>query len=127
LPARRIALACLTPAVDTDELGDARLPSFGIRRIQAAVVADAPPGQVVRLIDLGREDVAAYVEQILAFDPDLLGFSIYVWSTDCLVAVAREVKRCSTSIFTATRTPIWTRSSRATGRPSFATSRACRN
>ncbi|HKM70890.1 MAG TPA: radical SAM protein [Stellaceae bacterium] len=94
MPSRRIALACLTPLPDTDELGSARMPSYGIRRVQAAVAADSgQPGHVVRLFDLGREDVAAYIEQILAFEPDLLGLSTYVWSTDCLVAVAREVKR----------------------------------
>jgi radical SAM superfamily enzyme YgiQ (UPF0313 family) len=94
VPTRRIALACLTPHPDGDELGSLNLPSYGIRRIQAAVVADPEhPGHVVRLFDLGREDVAGYVEQILAFEPDLLGISIYVWSTDTMVAVAREVKR----------------------------------
>ena len=94
MPSHRIALACLTHRPDGGELGPLQLPSFGIRRIQAAVVADPEGGgHSVRLFDLGREDVAAYVAQILAFEPDLLGFSIYVWSTDCLVAVAREVKR----------------------------------
>jgi len=94
VPTRRIALACLTPRPDGDELALLRLPSFGIRRIQAAVAADSErPEHVVRLFDLGREDVAEYVRQILAFEPDLLGFSIFVWSTDCMVAVAREVKR----------------------------------
>jgi radical SAM superfamily enzyme YgiQ (UPF0313 family) len=94
VPTRRIALACLTPRPDGDELGPLNLPSYGIRRIQAAVTDDAEqPGHVVRLFDLRREDVGPYVEQILAFEPELLGFSIYVWSTDCLVAVAREVKR----------------------------------
>ena len=94
MPARRIALACLTPALDTDELGPLQMPSYGIRRIQAAVFDDPLcPGHVVRLIDVGRADVAAYVEAILAFGPDVLGLSIYVWSTECLVAVAREVKR----------------------------------
>jgi radical SAM superfamily enzyme YgiQ (UPF0313 family) len=94
LAARRIALVCLTPRPDTDELGNLQLPSYGIRRIQAAVAADpSNPGHKVKLIDLGRDDVAGYVEQILAFDPELIGFSIYVWSTATLVAVAREIKR----------------------------------
>ena len=94
MPARRIALACFTPPMDTDELGPLRMPSYGIRRIQAAVFDDPLcPGHAVRLIDLGRADVAAYVEAILAFGPDVLGLSVYVWSTECLVAVAREVKR----------------------------------
>jgi radical SAM superfamily enzyme YgiQ (UPF0313 family) len=94
LTTRRIALVCLTPRPDADELGPLVLPSYGIRRIQAAVAGDAEnPGHRVDLIDLGRDDVAAYVRDILAFEPDLVGFSIYVWSTPCLVQVAREVKR----------------------------------
>jgi radical SAM superfamily enzyme YgiQ (UPF0313 family) len=94
LTTRRIALVCLTPRPDADELGPLVLPSYGIRRIQAAVVGDAEnPGHRVKLIDLGRDDVAAYVDYILAFEPDLVGFSIYVWSTPCLVRVAREIKR----------------------------------
>jgi radical SAM superfamily enzyme YgiQ (UPF0313 family) len=94
LTTRRIALVCLTPRPDADELGPLVLPSYGIRRIQAAVVGDGEnPGHRVRLIDLGREDVAGYVRDILAFEPDLVGFSIYVWSTPCLVQVAREIKR----------------------------------
>ncbi|HEY4407575.1 MAG TPA: radical SAM protein [Xanthobacteraceae bacterium] len=91
---RRIALVCLTPRPDGDELGPLVLPSYGIRRIQAAVVGDPEnPGHCVALIDLRRDDVAAYVADILAFEPELVGFSIYVWSTPCLVAVARELKR----------------------------------
>jgi radical SAM superfamily enzyme YgiQ (UPF0313 family) len=94
LTTRRIALVCLTPRPDADELGPLVLPSFGIRRIQAAVVGDVEnPGHRVTLIDLGRDDVAAYVSAILAFEPELVGFSIYVWSTPCLVAIAREIKR----------------------------------
>lgn len=94
MPPRRIALACLTPRPDDRELAEMNLPSYGIRRIQAAVVGDPMrPDHVVRLFDLGRADIALYVRQILAFAPDLLGFSIYVWSTEQMVAVAREVKR----------------------------------
>lgn len=86
---RRIALVCLTPQSDGDEHGRLNLPSYGIRRIQASVVGEGD----TRLIDLGREDVAAYVAEILAWEPDIVGFSVYVWSADCLVAVAREVRR----------------------------------
>jgi radical SAM superfamily enzyme YgiQ (UPF0313 family) len=83
----------MTPRPDTDELGHLQLPSYGIRRIQAAVVGDLEnPDHKVKLIDRGREDVAGYVRDIMAFEPDIVGFSIYVWSTPTLVAVAREVK-----------------------------------
>ena len=84
----------MTPRPDGDELGNLQLPSFGVRRIQAAVVGDREnPAHTVKLIDLARDDVAGYVREILAFDPELIGFSIFVWSTPTLVAVAREVKR----------------------------------
>jgi radical SAM superfamily enzyme YgiQ (UPF0313 family) len=51
------------------------------------------PNHVVRLFERSHADVAAYVRDILVFEPDILGLSIYVWSTECMVAVAREVKR----------------------------------
>ncbi len=90
----RIALASLTPRADGDEGGRMYLPSFGIRRIQAAVVADPlRPSHVVRLFDDELPNVSTYVERILDFSPDIVGFSIYVWSSECMVAVAREIKR----------------------------------
>lgn len=110
---RRIALVCLTPAPDTDELGHMSLPSYGIRRIQAAVVGDPLlEGTPVRLVDVGRDDVEAYVQRIVAWEPEIVGFSIYVWSTPCLVAVAREVKRrlpATTIVFggPSARTPLF--------------------
>jgi radical SAM superfamily enzyme YgiQ (UPF0313 family) len=94
MSARRIALVCMTPAPDTDEMGPLDLPSYGIHRILASVVADPGlAGAKVALIDMDRPDVNAYVDAIERFDPDLIGFSIYVWSTPCLIEVARRIKR----------------------------------
>jgi radical SAM superfamily enzyme YgiQ (UPF0313 family) len=92
--ARRIALACMTPSPDANELGPLRLPSYGIRRILAAVVADPElSGVKLGMIDFGRPDVEAYVDAIVRFEPDLLGFSIYIWSAPCLIEVARRVRQ----------------------------------
>ena len=92
--ARRIALACVTPRPDADELGPLRLPSYGVRRVQAAVVGDpANPGHVVKLFDFSAGDVEDCVAELLAFEPDIVGFSIYVWSTPALITVARALKR----------------------------------
>lgn len=94
MSARRIALVCMTPAPDTDEHGPLRLPSYGIHRILAATIADPSlSGVKVSLIDVGRPDPDAYLSAIEHVKPDLIGFSIYVWSTPCLVEVARRVKR----------------------------------
>ena len=93
MSAWRIALACMTPTPDTDELGDLRLPSYGIRRILAAVVADPSlADSSVALVDFGKPDIDAYVEAIIRLEPDLVGLSIYVWSMACLVEVARRIK-----------------------------------
>ena len=94
MSSRRIALASLTPRADGSEGGRIHLPSFGIRRIQAAVMADPlRPKHAVKLFDHDLPDVQLYVANILNYEPDLIGFSIYVWSSECLVAVAREIKR----------------------------------
>ena len=91
---RRIAVACMTPAPDTHELGELRLPSYGIRRILAAVVADPLlADSSVGLVDFGKPDTDAYVDAIMRLDPDLVGLSIYVWSMACMVEVARRIKR----------------------------------
>ncbi len=94
MPERRIALVCMTPVPDDGDLGALRLPSFGIRRILAAVVADPELADAqVALVDFGRPDVEAYVDALLRFEPDLVGFSVYIWSFPCLVAVARRLKQ----------------------------------
>ncbi|MEO8202772.1 MAG: radical SAM protein [Betaproteobacteria bacterium] len=94
MSARRIALVCMTPEPDTNELGHLDLPSYGIRRILAAVVADPELASAkVALVDHRRVDVEAYVESLASFEPDLVGFSIYVWSTPCMIEVARRLKQ----------------------------------
>lgn len=94
LKSRRIALVCMTPASDANEHGDMELPSYGVRRILAAVLDDpALEGVQIGLVDVERPDVDAYVEAIDSMEPELIGFSVYVWSLPCLVEVARRIKR----------------------------------
>lgn len=94
MSAQRIALVCMTPEPDTNELGHLDLPSYGIRRILAAVVADPElKSAKVALVDYKRADIDAYVDALAAFEPDLIGFSIYVWSMSCMVEVARRIRR----------------------------------
>src|SRR5205823_6324328 len=64
------------------------------RRIMAALIADPElAGARVSLIDMPHADVEACVSAIESLDADLVGMSIYVWSTPCLVEVARRLKR----------------------------------
>lgn len=84
----------MTPAPDAGEMGGLQLPSYGIRRILAAVVDDPELADArVALVDYGRPDIEAYVDALMRFEPELLGLSVYVWSMPCLVAVARRVKQ----------------------------------
>jgi radical SAM superfamily enzyme YgiQ (UPF0313 family) len=90
---KRIALVTLTPTIDANELGAMNLPSYGIKRIQASLVADPELNQAtVQIFDFERPDAQAYVDALNDFEPDLIGFSIYVWSTPCLIEVARQIK-----------------------------------
>ena len=94
MSALRIALACMTPTPDGGELDGATLPSYGIRRVLAAVAGDPALAHArIAVVDFARPDPQAYVDTLLQFEPDLVGFSIYVWSTPCLVEVARRIKR----------------------------------
>jgi radical SAM superfamily enzyme YgiQ (UPF0313 family) len=45
------------------------------------------------LIDERSAPAEKFIEQILLFEPDILGLSVYLWSTELLTQVAREVKR----------------------------------
>ncbi|MEZ6125308.1 MAG: tryptophan 7-halogenase [Planctomycetaceae bacterium] len=90
----RIAMVCLTPAVDSHEHDGADLPSYGIHRVLAAVVAHPDLSDVeIQLFDLEVADVNGYVDDLLAFDPQIIGFSLFVWSMDCLIQVARTIKQ----------------------------------
>ena len=90
----RIAFACMTPVVDSHEHQGVELPSYGIHRILAAVVADPDLSKAeTRLFDLERDDVEGYVNALVDFDPQLLGMSLFVWSAKCLIEVSRQIKQ----------------------------------
>ncbi len=90
----RIAFVCMTPEVDSHEHRGIELPSYGIHRILAAVVADPElSGAETRLFDLERYDVDGYVDALVAFEPQLIGISLFVWSARCLIEVSRRIKK----------------------------------
>jgi len=91
---RRIALVCMTPITDANETGDMEMPSYGVKRVLAAVAAD-PELQDAEFafIDFRRDDIDAYVDAIVEFEADLVGFSVYIWSSLLLTEVARRVKQ----------------------------------
>ncbi len=91
---RRVALVSMTPRVDGNEHGDLQLPSYGIRRIQAAVLACPELAHLeTRLIDLTVADCRDYVNELESFEPQVIGFSLFVWSMPVLTQVAQEIRR----------------------------------
>jgi len=67
--------------------------NYSVRKVQAAVVADPALAEVeVRLLDTDSKDVDALVEEIEAFDPDIIGASAYVWSFSTFLAVCERLK-----------------------------------
>ncbi len=90
----RIAFACMTPTVDSHEHQGVELPSYGIHRILASVVADPELSSAeTRLFDLERDRVAGYVDALVQFEPQLIGMSLFVWSAKCLIEVSRQVRK----------------------------------
>ncbi|HEX9698456.1 MAG TPA: cobalamin-dependent protein [Acidobacteriota bacterium] len=91
---RRIALACMTPVTDANETGSMEMPSYGVKRVLAAAAADPGlKGTDFAFIDFRKNDVDAYVDAIVDFEADLVGFSVYLWSSILLTEVARRVKQ----------------------------------
>lgn len=95
-PDRTITLVCLNPKPEDGE-GEIRtppMPNFGIRRVQAALVANPRTrGIEVCVVEREEPDVDAFVEAIEATAPNIVGFSVYVWSFATLLEVARRVAR----------------------------------
>lgn len=89
---RRVALVCRTPGLDFPNVHD-DLPSYGVRRIHASIISDPRlQDAVVQTFDTVKPDADAILERILAFDPDIVGFSVYVWSLPCFLDVAARLR-----------------------------------
>lgn len=90
---RRVALVCQTPGLDFHDVRD-ELPSYGSRRIHASILSDPRlEDAVVQMFDGNRRTVEATTAAILRFDPDVVGFSVYVWSLPSFVEMAKVLRR----------------------------------
>ena len=72
-----------------------RIPNLGMRMVEATLRAARFPGLEVRVWDLepsgpGAEAVA---RQVAAFDPDVVGFSAFLWSFPFFLRVAALLKQ----------------------------------
>jgi radical SAM superfamily enzyme YgiQ (UPF0313 family) len=87
---RRVALLARYP--DRDRAMPQFISNHGMRMVEASLRAAAPDGLELRAWDLTGGSVAGVVDELLAYDPDVVGFSMYLWSFPFFVEVARLVK-----------------------------------
>src|SRR5947209_2776181 len=95
-PARRrgcrVALVARYP--QPDPAMPQRIPNLGMRMVEASLRAARLPGLEVKVWDLepSRVTAAEIAAQIIAFDPDVVGLSVFLWSFPFLLTVARYLK-----------------------------------
>jgi len=88
----RVTLVVLKPQNDTGS-SEEEMPCYGVRRIHAAILADRALADIeVTYLENPPIDVEDWVAQIEATRPDLVGFSVYVWSFPTMLDVARRLK-----------------------------------
>ena len=84
---RRVALAARYPARDP------AMPQFisnhGLRMVEASLRSAALDGLEREVWDISGGMPERLAESIIAFDPDVAGFSTYLWSFPFFVEVAR--------------------------------------
>ena len=87
---RRVALLARYP--DRDRAMPQFISNHGLRMIEAALRSAPPDGLELGVWDLRGGSVEEVAHQLLAFDPDVAGFSAYLWSFPFFVEVARLLK-----------------------------------
>ena len=89
---RRVALLARYP--DHDPSMPQRMPNLGMRMVEAALRAADLPGLEVRVWDLEPTGPSAadVAEEVIAYDPDVVGGSAFLWSFPFLLSVASAVK-----------------------------------
>jgi radical SAM superfamily enzyme YgiQ (UPF0313 family) len=88
---RRVALLARYP--DRDPAMPQFIPNYGLRMVEAAVRSAGFPDVSVKVWDLFDGEVETLAGEIIAFDPDIIGFSAYLWSFQFFCAVAALVKQ----------------------------------
>lgn len=87
---RRVALVCIDPWTAGHDL---RPFNYGVRKIQAALLATPGLDADVHLVESRARDADELVDRIEAIDPDVIGASAYVWSFPTFFEAARRLKR----------------------------------
>jgi radical SAM superfamily enzyme YgiQ (UPF0313 family) len=69
------------------------ISNHGLRMVEAALRTAGLEDLELKVWDLSGGSAAELVSALVAWDPDVVGFSAYIWSFPFFVDVARELKR----------------------------------
>jgi radical SAM superfamily enzyme YgiQ (UPF0313 family) len=75
---RRVALLARYP--DRDRAMPQFIPNLGLYMVEAALRAARLPGLELKVWDITGGNIDELANEILAFDPDVIGCSVYLWS-----------------------------------------------
>lgn len=87
---RRVALLARYP--DRDPAMPQFIPNLGVYMIEAALRASALPELEVKLWDITGDDAGRIADEVIAFDPDVVGCSVFLWSFGFFLEVAEALK-----------------------------------
>ena len=89
---RRVALLARYP--EHDPAMPQRIPNLGLRMVEASLLASGLAGLEVRVWDLEPlgPSAAIVAAEVIRFDPDVVGLSMFLWSLPFLLEVAALVK-----------------------------------
>jgi len=89
---RRVALVARYP--EHDPAMPQRIPNLGLRMVEASLRASELPDLEVKVWDFEPGGLSAEVlaAEIIAFDPDVVGFSVFLWSFPFFLKVAADLK-----------------------------------
>ncbi len=87
---RRVALVARYP--ERDRAMPVFISNHGLRMVEASLRTAGLDGLELRVWDLSEGTAEGLARELAAFDPDVVGFSAYIWSFPLFVEVARLVK-----------------------------------
>ena len=88
---RRVALLAKYP--ERDPAMPQFISNHGLRMVEAALRAEEFLDLDLRVYDLNHAEVQPLVDHLIEFDPDVVGFSAFLWSFPFFVQVAHYLKQ----------------------------------
>ena len=85
-------MALLARYPDRDPAMPQFIPNLGLYMVEAALRASRLPDLEVKVWDLTGGDADRIAAEVIAFDPDVVGCSVFLWSFGFFLDVAAAVK-----------------------------------